>query len=117
MSFDCDELNEASKLRDALEAGGLPPAFAAKISNALLPRVSGLQSDEIRMVIEGVLVASRIYGGAPFEKTSADPETWDRIFCDIANEIRKLDEGVRMLASYAIQIRHRVEGSPDGPLH
>ena len=36
---------------------------------------------------------------------------------DIANEIRKLDEGVRLLAGYAIQIRQRVEASGNKVLH
>lgn len=117
MSSDCNKTSAAAKLRDTLKARGVTPAFATRLADALLPRLAGLGADETQALIEGVEVSCRIYSGAPFEEPiGASPEL-ENLFCDIADEIRKLDESVQMLASYAIQIRHRLEGSGDEALH
>ena len=104
-------------VREALEARGVAPRLAARLADALLPRLEGLGAEEAQALIEGAEVSSRISGRIALEEPAAASTGMENLFGDLAREIQKLDEGVRLIASYAIQIRKQAAGRRDEVLH
>jgi len=107
----------SANVRRALEKRGMSSPLAARLADALLPRLTGLAEKEAQALIEGAEVSCRVSGEVAFEKPRVDASGLENLFCDLAHEIRKIDEGVRLLASYAVQIRRRLDGREDEVLH
>ena len=117
MASERDNWGAAAKLRLALEARGVAPELIARLTEVLLPRFEGRGREEAQDLIEAVAASYRIYAGEAVKGPAAERQEFENLFSDIANEIRKLDEGVRLLAGYAIQLRQRVEASGNKVLH
>ena len=112
-----DNWGSAAKLRLALEARGVAPGLIARLTEVLLPKFEGRGRQEAQDLIEAVAVSYRVYAGDEMKEPGSERQEFENLFADIADEIRKLDEGVRLLAGYAIQIRQRVDSSRSKVLH
>ena len=105
-------------LREDLEGRGVSPQFSDSVAFRLAKIADDLGAAEYEAVLEGVAAA---YGVCrQDENRSARVETREinRLVQDFAVELKKLDEGLRILSAYLLRIRERTKSpKPDRLLH
>ena len=98
------------RLRRDLEARGVDPLFA----DAVLTRVALVSSDAVEptweAIVEGVEVAYRVHrnGQESLRRSLRDLSELSRLVDDFGGELKKLDEGLKMLAAYLSRMRKQV---------
>jgi len=98
------------RLRRDLEARGVDPLFA----DAVLTRVALVSSDAAEpsweAIVEGVEVAYRVHrnGQESLRRSLRDLSELSRLVDDFGGELKKLDEGLKMLAAYLSRMRKQV---------
>lgn len=98
------------RLRRDLEARGVDPLFA----DAVLTRVALVGSDASEpsweAIVEGVEVAYRVHrnGQESLRRSLRDLSELSRLVDDFGGELKKLDEGLKMLAAYLSRMRKQV---------
>ena len=98
------------RLRRDLEARGVDPLFA----DAVLTRVALASSDAAEpsweAIVEGVEVAYRVHrnGQESLRRSLRDLSELSRLVEDFGGELKKLDEGLKMLAAYLSRMRKQV---------
>ena len=98
------------RLRRDLEARGVDPLFA----DAVLTRVALVSSDASELsweaIVEGVEVAYRVHrnGQESLRRSLRDLSELSRLVDDFGGELKKLDEGLKMLAAYLSRMRKQV---------
>jgi hypothetical protein len=98
------------RLRRDLEARGVDPLFA----DAVLTRVALVSSDGAEpsweAIVEGVEVAYRVHrnGQESLRRSLRDLSELSRLVEDFGGELKKLDEGLKMLAAYLSRMRKQV---------
>jgi len=98
------------RLRRDLEARGVDPLFA----DAVLTRVALVSSDTAapswEAIVEGVEVAYRVHrnGQESLRRSLRDLSELSRLVEDFGGELKKLDEGLKMLAAYLSRMRKQV---------
>jgi len=99
-------------LRGELERLGLTRADAGLLAERLLGLARELPEREIRALLEGVVLGRR--AGQPPKPRS--PEL-HRMLEDFAAELKKLDEGLRLLTAYLSRLREQTAVEPARTLH
>ena len=83
-----------------LEARGVSPALARPVAARVAPHARGLEDPAYEAFLDGVAAA---HGGVA---TAAVPEAGaaeiQRLVQDFAVELKKLDEGLRLLSAYLL---------------
>ena len=102
----------AEDLRGELERLGLAPAEAGDLAEQLLGLASALPAREVRALLDGVALG-RLSGRAASRRT---PEL-HRMLEDFASELKKLDEGLRVLTAYLSRLRDHTAVEPGRTLH
>ena len=98
------------RLRRDLEARGVDPLFA----DAVLTRVALVTEDAAEpsweAIVEGVEVAYRVHrnGQESLRRSLRDLSELSRLVEDFGGELKKLDEGLKMLAAYLDRMRKQV---------
>jgi hypothetical protein len=98
------------RLRRDLEARGVDPLFA----DAVLTRVALVSSEASEpsweAIVEGVEVAYRVHrnGQESLRRSLRDLSELSRLVEDFGGELKKLDEGLKMLAAYLSRMRKQV---------
>jgi hypothetical protein len=98
------------RLRRDLEARGVDPLFA----DAVLTRVALVSSDASEpsweAIVEGVEVAYRVHrnGQESLRRSLRDLSELSRLVDDFGGELKKLDEGLKMLTAYLSRMRKQV---------
>ena len=98
------------RLRRDLEARGVDPLFA----DAVLTRVALVSSEASEpsweAIVEGVEVAYRVHrnGQESLRRSLRDLSELSRLVDDFGGELKKLDEGLKMLAAYLSRMRKQV---------
>jgi len=98
------------RLRRDLEARGVDPLFA----DAVLTRVALVSQDAAEpsweAIVEGVEVAYRVHrnGQESLRRSLRDLSELSRLVEDFGGELKKLDEGLKMLAAYLDRMRKQV---------
>ena len=103
-------------IRADLERRGVGAAFSGPVAERLVTRVEGLTEAQYAALLEGVAAA---YGVHRQEGQSAQPAPVEmqRLIQDFAVELKKLDEGLRLLSTYLLRIRGRTAGDPPRMVH
>jgi hypothetical protein len=107
------------RLRRDLEARGVDPLFA----DAVLTRVALVSSDASEpsweAIVEGVEVAYRVHrnGQESLRRSLRDLSELSRLVDDFGGELKKLDEGLKMLAAYLSRMRKQVGSEGRQILH
>lgn len=93
------------RLRRDLEARGLAAALAGPVATRIAPRAAELSGDAYTAFLDGVAAAS----GGRREDPGAEAGAAEiqRLVQDFAIELKKLDEGLRLLSAYLLRIRDR----------
>jgi DNA repair ATPase RecN len=102
----------ADALRDELERLGFAPGEAGVLAERLVSLARDLPEREYRRLIEGVILGRRATRD-PVQKT---PEL-HRMLEDFAAELKKLDEGLRLLTAYLSRLREKTAVEPVRTLH
>jgi hypothetical protein len=112
-------LGEASRretrtadLRDELERLGLAPDAADELSERLAGLARALSEREFRALLDGVALGRRA-AHLPAPKA---PEL-HRILEDFASELKKLDEGLRLLTAFLSRLRDHTAVEASKTLH
>jgi hypothetical protein len=99
-------------LRGELERLGLAPAEAGALAERLVALSRELPDREYRALLEGVVLGRRA-ARAPLPKS---PEL-HRMLEDFAAELKKLDEGLRLVTAYLSRLREKTSLEPVRTLH
>ena len=100
-------------LREELERLGLAPEHAEPLADQLERLATALPTREYRALLDGVLLAQR----AKSRAASQPSNELHRLLQDFAVELKKLDEGLQLLASYLVRIRDQTSGESRHVLH
>jgi hypothetical protein len=104
------------RVREDLEERGVAMAFSGPVAERLSTRVEGLTEAQYAALLDGVAAA---YGVHRQEGRSAQPAPLEmqRLIQDFAVELKKLDEGLRLLSTYLLRIRDRTSGDSSQVMH
>ena len=97
----------SEQLRGELERLGMPPAQAGPLAEELIELARRLPEREYRALLDGVVLGQRVGRGS----IAASPEL-ARILENFASELKKLDEGLRVLAAYLARLREQTAPAP-----
>jgi len=96
-----------SRIREDLERRGVSAEFSGSVSARLEPLATNLSAGEYALVLESVALA---YGAHrdDLQRNDRDGEKEiQHMVQDFAVELKKLDEGLRVLSAYLLRIRKR----------
>lgn len=91
------------ELRRELERVGLAPDNAGALAEQLERLAGALPAPEYRALVDGVLLGQRA-------SRPSTPEL-HRLLEDFAAELKKLDEGLRLLTSFLVRLRDQTAAS------
>jgi hypothetical protein len=94
-----------------LERLGLAPADAAALAERLVRLPRELREREARALLEGVVLGQRVA-----RQPVRSPELL-RMLEDLASEVQKLDEGLRVIAAFLARLREQTALEPARTLH
>jgi hypothetical protein len=93
------------RVRRDLELRGVAPAVARSVAAAIASRAVGLAPEAYAAFLDGVAAG---HGAAPADvRAESGALEIQRLVNDFAVELKKLDEGLRLLSSYLLRIRDR----------
>lgn len=102
-----------------LESRGVSPEFSQPVAERLAPTLSRLSPEQYAEVLDGVAVA---YGVRSEDRDALSSgareiEEIQRLMRGFASELRKLEEGLRILSAYAVRMRSQATRDGGGTLH
>jgi hypothetical protein len=107
------------RIRADLENKGVSPEFSERLAQRLerLRREPG--SETYSAALEGAAAAyDACQGDAELlEDRSRDIEEIQRLMQGFAGELRKLEEGLRIISAYVLRMRNRATRDCDGAFH
>lgn len=109
---DASEREPRESLRDELERLGLSQADAAPLADQLVRLAARLPAPEYRALVEGVVLGTRA-GGAQ----TAPQSGFQNLLEDFTTELKKLDEGLKVLTAYLTRLRAQTEVERPRILH
>ncbi|MEM7413043.1 MAG: hypothetical protein AAF430_22615 [Myxococcota bacterium] len=104
------------QLSEELVRLGLSRDEAEPLAGELLRMAEKLPAAEYRALVEGVVLGQRLRrAGSGIHESGTSSLT--PILEDFASELKKLDEGLRVLTAYLVRLRDETRGSRDQTLH
>ena len=100
-------------LRLEFERLGLTPEQADPLADQLERLAGALPAREYRALLDGVLLAQRAKERGPRHPSNE----LHRLLQDFAVELKKLDEGLQLIASYLVRIREQTSSEIPRVLH
>lgn len=88
-----------------LEARGVSKALSKPLAARIAGRVAELDDDAYTVFLDGCVAAQGAAGQAPVAEAGA--AEIQRLVRDFAIELKKLDEGLKLLSAYLVRIRDR----------
>ena len=110
---DAEPAGEARVQRDLL-ARGVASALARPLAARIAPRAARLSDEDYTLFLDGVAAA---HGGEDAHASESGAVELQRLMQDFAAELKKLDEGLRLLSAYLLRIRDRTRREPSRTLH
>jgi hypothetical protein len=95
------------RIREDLERRGVPADFSGSISTRLVEIAGDLSAAEYEAVLEGVAAAYGVHRERENRSARAESREIHRLVQDFAVELKKLDEGLRILSAYLVRMRER----------
>lgn len=111
--------NRHSRIRADLERHGVAPEFSQPVADRLNRIASDLSPQEYAAVLTGVAAAYGVHrdDADAAGQSSNDVEEIQRLMLGFAGELRKLEEGLRILSAYVTRMRSRADASAPRTLH
>lgn len=99
-------------LRGELERLGLSEAEAAPLADQLVRLAARLPAPEYRALVEGVVLGAQAGSAQGASQTG-----FQNLLEDFTTELKKLDEGLKLLTAYLSRLRAHREAEPSRTLH
>lgn len=99
-------------VRCDLERRGVPSPYAASVAVRLTSIAADLSDDEYVAVVDSVAAASGIDAGSPDDVGHDAFDMGGPLVCDLAEQLRRLDEGLSVLSAY---VKRMTQGAEPGP--
>jgi len=96
-----------AKIREDLECRGVAPEFSVPVSERLVDLAGDLAPESYAAVLDGVAAAYGVHHADRARAARSDSAEIHRLVHDFAVELKKLDEGLRILSAYLLKIRDR----------
>ncbi len=102
-------LRRRSHIRADLEERGVGGAFSAPVAERLEEVAVDLSSSEYSAVLEGVAAAYDVYREdcEALAHSSRDIDEIQRLMQGFAGELRKLEEGLRIVSAYVLRMHSK----------
>lgn len=116
----CSALDRGRRRIQAdLENKGVAPEFSQSVANRISAIASTLAPEEYGAVLDGVALAYGVHreGRASQRQRAKEVAELARLVRGFAEELRKLEEGVRILSAYLSRIRQRTDTGRARTLH
>lgn len=91
-------------MRRDLERRGVGPSVSRPVAASIAPRAAALSGDAYGAFLDGV---AAVQAAGRDSRAEAGAIEIQRLVQDFAIELKKLDEGLRLLSSYLLRIRDR----------
>jgi hypothetical protein len=113
------EARRRLRLRAELEQRGVAPSFSRLLAARLAPHTSQLGPDAYAAALDAAALAYGVQGQEHDElhRGRRELEEIQRLMQGFAGELRKLEEGLRILSAYALRMRSRAAGDGSATLH
>jgi hypothetical protein len=105
-----------ARIREDLEGRGVPAQFSDSVAARLVKIAGDLGDAEYEAVLEGVATAYGVYRDDETRSARVETREIHRLIQDFAVELKKLDEGLRILSAYLLRIRERTRNPRGGRL-
>jgi hypothetical protein len=103
-------------IREDLERRGVPTDFSGSVSARLAEIAGDLSASEYAAVLEGVAVAYGVHRQRETRNAREESKEIHRMVQDFAVELKKLDEGLRILSAYLVRMRERSRNRASRPV-
>ncbi|MDH3213986.1 MAG: hypothetical protein OEM05_16025 [Myxococcales bacterium] len=103
------------RIRADLESKGVAPEFSQPVADRLAEIVPDFSSAEYGAVLDGVAAAFGVHQ-REFDP-AGDVQEIEHLMDGFANELRKLEEGLRILSAYVHRMRTRATRGSAATLH
>ena len=101
-------------IREDLERRGVSSEFSGPVSARLAEIAGDLSATEYAAVLEGVATAYAVHRQCESQNARAEAREIHRLVQDFAVELKKLDEGLRILSAYLVRMRERSRSRNSG---
>ena len=106
----------SAHIREDLERRGVSTEFSGSVSARLAEIAGDLSATEYDAVLEGVATAYAVHRQCENQNARAEAREIHRLVQDFAVELKKLDEGLRILSAYLVRMRERSRSRNSGPV-
>jgi hypothetical protein len=96
-----------ARIREDLECRGVAPEFAVPVSARLVELADDLEPESYAAVLDGVAAAYGVHRADRSRVARDESVEIHQLIHDFAVELKKLDEGLRILSAYLLKIRDR----------
>ncbi|MCH8891304.1 MAG: hypothetical protein IH827_09555 [Myxococcales bacterium] len=110
---------DPEQVRSDLEHRGIDPEFSWPVAERLVAIATDLSADEYAAILDGVIAAYGVHReiSGSHDTHSRYANELQRLMDGFAGELRKLDEGLRMLSAYLVRMGALVSREGSGSLH
>ena len=114
-----DAVRLRSRIRADLESRGVDSGYSDPVAERLEEIALGLSSSEYAAALEGVAVAYDVYREdcEALAHSSRDIDEIQRLMQGFAGELRKLEEGLRIVSAYVLRMHSKASRERRGLLH
>ena len=110
---------ESRRIQADLESRGVAVEFSQPIAARLGDTRPALSSEQYAAVLDGVAAAYDVYRQdcVSLEDSARDINEIRRLMQGFTGELRKLEEGLRILSAYLFRMRNRTARDKSGTFH
>jgi hypothetical protein len=113
------ELTAEGRIQKDLESLGVSSAFSEAVAERISILASELDRETYSAVLDGVAVAFDAHRGdcETIEERARDIDEIQRLMKGFAGELRKLEEGLRIVSAYVLRMHSKARGERGRVLH
>ena len=110
---------DPEQVRSDLEHRGIDPEFSRPVAERLVAAAADLSADEYTAILDGVLAAYGVHReiSGSHDAHFRYANELQRLMDGFGGELRKLDEGLRMLSAYLVRMGVLMSREGPGGLH
>ena len=114
-----DELKSEGQIQKDLESLGVSSAFSVAVAERISILANELDRETYSAVLDGVAVAFDAHRSdcEAIEDRARDIDEIQRLMKGFAGELRKLEEGLRIVSAYVLRMHSKASGERGRVLH
>jgi hypothetical protein len=113
------ETRRRRRIRSDLESLGMSPLVSEPVAERIDAVGAAPGSDAYRAALDGAAAAWQVYRGdcESLEQSSRDIAEIQRLMQGFAGELRKLEEGLRIVSAYVLRMHDKASRERRGAIH